>query len=530
MNKKVSILAGRNSGNQLSRRDFMQGAIAGAVVAGAVNFSPSSARAEPVRGGTLRFGAEGGATSDTLDPKFTAGIVHPTSSALSLYDTLTEPRQNGGVAASLASEWEALDGGKRWSFKIRPGAEFSNGKKVTAEDVIWSYKQHLKAESTAGDAKTYVKSFTELKADGPDRVSIELDEPNHDVPIMLAAYALIVAPAETVDWNAGVGSGPYKLETYAPGVRFLASRKRDYYRDDDGWFDSIEILNLSDPTARMNALLNQSVDVISSPSANAAKRVASISGLSLTVVPGGRHFTTSIRLDRDPFTNNHLRQAIKWGVRRQEIVDKVFSGYADIGNDHPIAKTNKYFNNTLEQTEFDIDKAKFHLNKSGYAGIELPLTVSNGAVTGSEEYGQLMQSTLREVGLNVRVNRVAADGYWSEVFRKNSWYATYWAGRATADMMLSVIYASDAAYNDTKFSNPEFDKLLKSAKIEPDESIRRQKYFECQRLLRDEGGSVVLAFVNDLIASSEKMGHGDVGNSYKADDLRIPRRWWFATS
>ena len=111
-----------------------------------------------------------------------------------------------------------------------------------------------------------------------------------------------------------------------------------------------------------------------------------------------------------------------------------------------------------------------------------------------------------------------ADGYWSDVWLKAPWCAVYWNGRPTVDWMLTSTYISSSPWNSTYFKNETFDNLLVAARAEVDEDKRREMYHEVQRLLYEEGGVTVLAFVNILIAASDKLGHDGVGASRRLDD------------
>ena len=221
------------------------------------------------------------------------------------------------------------------------------------------------------------------------------------------------------------------------------------------------------------------------------------------------------------------RSASKWGVRRQEIVDKVLGGFATVGNDLPLARNQKFYNDAQPQREFDPDKAKWHLKQAGLDGIELTFHTSDGAFAGAVDMGVLMQQSLAEAGIDITVKREPADGYWSEVWMTDPWVASYYNGRPTADRMLTSQYGSGPKWDATYFNNAEFDALLTQARAAPDEAKWRELYFEAQRLLWEDGGVLVVAFVNILIAASDRMGHGGVGVSRRLDDARLARRWWF---
>jgi peptide/nickel transport system substrate-binding protein len=466
-----------------------------------------------------------------LDPITTKGTEHLTSVANSVRDTLTVPLPNGDVAPGLAESWESGDG-IDWVFRLRKGVEFHNGKTLTASDAVWSLRRPGSEKSQYVEGKTIVSSFESIEAEDATTVRIKLKDVNHDLPIYLAGHGMLIGMEGTSDWNApGHGTGPYMIEEYEPGVRFIGKRAPNFYRDDEGWFDSVEIINVADAATRTNALLAGSADVVGAPETKTAQRIAKVPGLALKVVPSGWHVNTVMRCDTAPFDSNDMRLAIKYGIRRQEIVDKVYLGLGYVGNDHPVPRGNKFFNDQLPQREFDADKARFHAKKAGYDGSALQLIASEGAVEGSVDFCTLMQASLKEAGINIQVKSVPGDGYYSDVWRKVPWCSVDRNPRPTADYLFAIQYVSSATQkNDSAFSNEEFNRLHAAARRERDEGKRRDMYHEMQRIARDEGGNTSFAFLSFLIGSTDKMGHGELGTSRSNDDGRIPRRWWFAAA
>ena len=526
---ELASLQQRAAKSRMTRRDFMQSATAlglSAVVAGSAWSEAQAATAQ--KGGTLRAAAEGGASTDTFDPLQANGVDHTTLSVLSCYDTLTEIDGDGTPKPSLAESWEgAADG--TWAFRLRKGVDFHNGKTLTAEDVVWSLKQHVSEFNKFAEGKQIVENLEVLEADGPDTVIMKQREVNFDLPAHLSSFGLIIGPEGTDDWNAGIGTGPYTKDVFEPGVRFNGTRFANFYREDQGHFAEVEILNVADATARASGLMSGSLDVIGQPDTVTAGRLGGLDGFSLLEVPGTQHYTTDMRTDTDPFTDNNIRLAVKWGIKRQEIVDKVLGGFGTVGNDLPISRGQQFYNSDLPQREYDPDKAKYHLKQAGLDNIDLTFSTSDGAFPGAVNVGVLMKESMRPAGINVEVKREPADGYWSDVWLKAPWCAVYWNGRPTVDWMLTSTYISSSDWNSTYFKNAKFDQLLVDARGEADETKRRDMYFEAQRLLYEEGGVTVLAFANILIAKSDKLGHGGIGVSRRMDDSRLPRRWWFAT-
>ena len=516
-------------GSGMSRREFMRRAAAAGVALSSASalWSAEALANTPQRGGHLRVGTEGGVTADSFHPFVSIGTDHVTQAVLLCFDTLTETDATGAAAPSLAESWEHSDDGKTWRFHLRKGAEFHNGQPVTADDVIWSYQLHLEEGGTCAECQQVVSNL-ELSADGNHTVVMEQKEVNFDLPAHLSAYGLIIGPAGTEDWNAGVGSGPYVLERWEPGQSFIGRRFDNFYRDDQGHFDSVELVNINDLASRMTALRSDAVDVIGQPDTKTARLIDQMDGFSLIEVPGGTHYESVMRCDTDPFTDNNIRLAVKYGINREEILEKIVGGFGYVGNDHPIGRNYHFFNDELPQRVYDPDRSRFHLEKAGLTEISLELFAGDGAWSGATDMALLMQSSLKSGGVNVEVNRYPADGYWSDVWMQKPWCMVYWNGRPTVDWMLSAAYISTSSWNDTFFKNERFDSILIAARTERDQDKRRQMYFDLQEILHNEGGAVIPVFGSSLMAKSDRLGHGAVGGIRRMDDARLGRRWWFA--
>ena len=134
-----------------------------------------------------------------------------------------------------------------------------------------------------------------------------------------------------------------------------------------------------------------------------------------------------------------------------------------------------------------------------------------------------------DAGINVEVVREPDDGYWSNVWMKKPFSACYWSGRPTENMMFSTVYASDAAWNDTHWKNARFNELLKMGRVETDTAKRRTIYVEMQRIVHNDGGTVLPLFLSDVFATTDKVGLPDViGGNWELDGCKAAERWWFA--
>jgi len=139
-----------------------------------------------------------------------------------------------------------------------------------------------------------------------------------------------------------------------------------------------------------------------------------------------------------------------------------------------------------------------------------------------------MADHARAAGIEINVVREPNDSYWDNVWLKKPWCQCYWGGRPTADAFLSISLAADAAWNDTRWKHPRFNELLVAARAETDEAKRQAMYAECQQLVHDDGGQIVLMFNNYVGALSTKIGHAEFNSDYDHDGGFMYERWWMA--
>ena len=204
-------------------------------------------------------------------------------------------------------------------------------------------------------------------------------------------------------------------------------------------------------------------------------------------VPSKGHYVFIMHCNTPPFDNNDLRMALKLSIDREAMIQTILQGYATIGNDFPISKSYPYFPADIEQRPYDPEEAKHYYQKSGHSGSIL-LRTSEVAFPGAVDAATLYQQQAAKAGIQIEVQREPGDGYWDNVWNKQPFCASYWGGRPTQDSMYSTAYYSKADWNDTRFFNPDFDKMLLAARGELDDVKRAQIYHDMAVLVRDRAG------------------------------------------
>ena len=517
---------------KIRRREFIQYAIAAGVTASmAGSMFDKAQAATPKKGGHYVQAITGAANTDVLDPAQTLDAYMINVSFGQLRNNLTEIAPDGQIGPELAESWEASPDASMWTFKLRKGVEFHNGKSLEAADVVASFNHH-RGEDTKSAAKGLTKQIKDVKADGKDAVVFVLDGGNADWPFIVSDYHMPICPAMddgSIDWKSGVGTGGYKLEKFEAGVNTLVSRNPNYWKQGRAFFESIENVFVADVTARTNGVRTGSIHSMSNLDLKTVHLLVKDPGLQVFPITGNKHATYPMLTDVAPFDNLDVRLALKYTVKREELVKKILRGQGEIGNDIPIGPANIYRATTDEipQREYDPEKAKFHLKKAGMENLKVEIHLADTAFEGALDAGQLYVESAKAAGINLKVVREADDGYWSNVWLKKPFIGSYWGGRPTEDWIFSQIYSKGADWNESHWDNTRFNELLVQARSELDTKKRRDLYVEMQRLCHEDGGTIVPMFMAYTHAASTKIGLPEqMANNWELDGHKNGERGW----
>lgn len=487
-----------------TRRDILGLLIAGGMqagLAGGLATTAMSVQAQtPKRGGKLRVAGATAAATDTLDPtKYSNQTDY--SRGMMVYNGLFVLDGSLTPQPALAEKADTKDA-KTWVFTLRKGVSFHDGKPLTAADVVYSVMRH-KDPANASKAKALADQIDSVKASGPNEVTMVLTTPNADLPVILGTFHFHIVKEGTTDFSAGIGTGPYKMKEFQPGVRSLAVRNEGYWKPGKPYLDEIEFVGIGDESARVNALLSGGMDLVGSVNPRSVARIKGTPGFGIFETQSGQYSDLVMRKDMGPGANEDFILAMKYLFDRQQLKKTVALDHAVLANDQPIDPTNRFYFAGLPQRPFDLDKAKFHLQKSGITG-KVPLVASPAALY-SVEIALVLQQTAQKIGLDLDVKRMPADGYWSNHWLNSPVGFGNVNPRPSADTILTQFFKSDAAWNESRWKNPKFDQLLVAARAETDLAKRKQMYADMQVMIHQEAGIGIPLFLASIDGHSSKV-------------------------
>ncbi|MCQ6255507.1 ABC transporter substrate-binding protein [Pseudomonas sp. Q11] len=511
--ESLRVFEGLNRG--MSRRNALQMlGLAGVAAAGAGSLFGAAGKlfaeeaASPGKGkpgGRIRVAGISSSTADTLDPAKGSSSTDYVRHYM-FYNGLTRFDSHMVPQLELAERIDTTDA-TLWVITLRKEVTFHNGKGLTAADVVFSLLRH-KDPITGSKVLPLASQFAEVKANGSHEVQIRLSGPNAELPSVLAISHLLIVPEGTTDFSQGIGTGPFKVKEFKPGVRSIGARNTNYWKPGLPYLDEIEFIGIPDEPSRINALLSGDVQIVNEVNPRSTTRIKNSVGHRVVDSPSGNYTDLIIRQDQMPGQSPEFTQAMKLLLDREQIKSAIFRGYARVGNDHPIAPGARFFNADLPQRAYDPEKARFLLKKAGMESITMPVMCSPAA-TGSVDVAVLLQQSAKEAGLKLNVNRLPSDGYWSNHWAKHPISFGNINPRPNADMLFSQFFQSTAPWNESAWKNPQFDQLLVQARGETDEAKRGKMYADMQTLVHDHCGIGIPVFISNIDGVDQRVkGYG----------------------
>ena len=291
------------------------------------------------------------------------------------------------------------------------------------------------------------------------------------------------------------------MESFQPGVKSVHSRNKNYWRE-GGNLDGFEVTAITDPVARVNALISGDMQMVNQIDPKAFRQVESAKGVTLLSTPAALQMGICCLKNSEPGSSDDFVKGMQYIQDRERIVKRILKGKGSVGNDTPVSPAHgKDFCHELPQRQYDPDKAKFHFKKSGYTEAELAVAP---VMSGIEDACLTAQANCAKIGFNLKLKKVPTDGYWGAVWMKDPLNVVSWNMRPTANSQMAIQFAPGGAWNDTYWNNERMGELLSLSLAETDPAKRHTLFCEMQTLIHEGSGMVIPAFsnINDGIADN----------------------------
>jgi peptide/nickel transport system substrate-binding protein len=480
---------------QISRKTFLKGAIG---TAGGLGLAPllaacgggsskHSSSGKPKRGGTLRVAYVGAGTAETLNPNAAVTPIDE-GRVQNLFDPLVLLNADLSRSPGLALEFNHNKDATVYEIKLRPGVTFHNGKPFGAEDVIYSIRLMSKKTSIALPFVSEI-NVAELKALNKLTLRVPLKFPDADLAANFVYYNTWIVQNGETNFSRPVGTGPFMFESFTPGQQSVFKRNPNYWDHPKPYVDSLKIVSISDPTARLNALLSGQVDAMAQMDYGQAKAHKATGDINVLVAHSPQVLMFYMDTQRPPFNDNRVRLAMKLIANRPALINGAISGFGTVGNDI-VGKGLPFYDSSLPQRVQDISHAKSLLKSAGHQGLTVSMAISD-AIPGFVQAATLFAQQAKSAGVTIQLQQRPADSYFnpSLQYLKELFAETQWPPPSLKFFYLQAL-ASNAPFNETHWHDPAFNKLLFKAIGETDHAKAQGLWNQLQQIQYQQGGYI----------------------------------------
>lgn len=503
---------------EISRRQFLRTAsllgvtaasaqvfLGGALGAATSLFSETVSAVEgtPVQGGTLRFAM---GIQEIQDPALITWIEASNLMRNSL-EYLVWVDQDNISHPYLAQSWKPSEDLKEWTFSLRQGIKWSNGDEFNVDDVEYNFRRWTAAGSKSVNRTTFqdVSRFEKL---GPYQFKLVLKRPILAIPEMLSAFTCAIVHRgfkNGDDWSKKpIGTGPFELTAFAVNKEARFKRRTDYWQR-PAYLDELHYIDLgADIASHLAALQSGQVDALQRVSVAEVDLAKRLPNVTLLKYPSTQTVVIRMANDQKPFDDIRVRQAVVLCADNQQMLDVAYRGFGTLGENHHVSPSHpEYF--PLPKRSRDVAKAKTLLVEAGYPnGIDLELVVGNAEGRFEQDTAQIFQQNCAEAGIRIQLKVLPATQYWP-IWNKAAFSLTYWSHRPLAVMVLELAYRSGAEWNESHFSNPQFDVALDKAMGIVDPKRRAQAMELVERTLQDAYVMVQPYWSDNFTATSKQV-------------------------
>ncbi len=477
-------------------------------------------------GATVKIGWTG--EPDSLNPGMALLTESFTIFSL-IYDTLYTLNLDGSYDLSLAESANVSQDGKVWTFKLRDGVEFSDGQPLTAADVVYSFNLYSRHPEEFVYMPGYTAYFESVAAKSKDEVVITLSQAIPNMESQLSGlYVLPKHVWETIEdptitdlpLEKSVGSGPFTLVEYVPGQYIRLQANRKHYKDVPK-IGGIEFRIYSDMSSLITAISEKEVDLITALPVNAVSALDTMAGVQVVAGPPVAPNVSDIIMNQvkpgqcpveagglctghPALQDRNVRLAMAHAIDKQRLIDEVMLGLADPGLTLIPKGLGSFYNSSIKDYEYDVEEANSILDRAGYldANNDGTRDMPDGSRDltfrlewpDSNQYAQseaeLLKVMWQQIGISVVMEPVDSDELSSRCCPAFDYDIILWEWGSDPDpsFLLGVMLTDEisSGFNETGYSNPEYDKLFVQQGTELDDEARRGIIWRMQDIVHED--------------------------------------------
>jgi peptide/nickel transport system substrate-binding protein len=434
---------------------------------------------------------------DFLDPH-KAAASGTYEMMFNVFEGLLKPDSNGGVRSAVAESYEVSDDGLTYTFTIKDNVFFHNGKKVTLEDIKYSYERlkGVNGEALSSDFENKVESVTIVE---PNIVKITINEV--DTSFLYNFTEAILPKSNDGNHNKNpIGTGPFKFTEYLPGQRVVIEKFEQYWDEKLPYLDKVEFRIITDPQASLIAFQAGEIDMLP----RLGTQYINLIGNNGYVVSGEQNLVQllAFNLERKPFDDVRVRKAMSYSIDKDLLIQAVADGYGTKLGSNMSPVMGKYFKEGLaDKYSPNSKKAKELLTEAGYPdGFETTITVPSNYKF-HVDTAQVIVEMLKQSGIKAQIEQVEWGVWLDRVYAGRDYNSTIigFTGKLSPYDILKR-YISDYSRNFFNYNNPNFDQIIENATKETNIDKRIDLYKKAQVMLSEDLPAIYLMDPNFIVA------------------------------
>jgi len=425
-----------------------------------------------------------------------------------VYDTLMLPEANGkGVGPDLATSWSQSANGLDWTFHLRHGVKFTNGQPLTSKDVKFSIEQTEKPSSPFSFIDA---SIAKIMTPDEYTVVIQTKTPFAPLPADMAIFANSIVPYNYAGMTPEdfakhpIGSGPFMLKSWTPGVEATFVRNPQYWRQGRPYLNSVTFRDVADSNTRANEVQGGQAQIDEFPAySSIAALQASGGAVMVGIYPSSRVDFLTINNTRKPFDNANVRRAIASAITQNTLVKVVLFGHGTPAGAY-MSPSSWSFDENIKGYPYNMKAAKAYLAKSPVPnGFSSTITIASGN-SDQQTIAQIIQSSLAELGIKITIQTLDPSAWYQALQTGNNdlSFSYETTDIVDPDEIIRFVGAYDGGANTlySFYKNKQIDAWIQEAATLNNQAERQKLYFKVEEAWHEAEPDVPLYYTPEIYA------------------------------